>query len=133
CRVVVQHAHRGTHVLREQVTLVHQVQGERVLVHGAVGTVALRGPGDQAGDHPVDDGAHEVVRQRAGGQCISRCAHRTATVVPEDHHQRSVQQVHTELDRAGDRGVYHMPGSAHDEQVPQPAVEDDLGGHTRVR
>jgi len=52
--------------------------------------------------------------------------------VPEDDHERYVQDGHTELDGAQHARVNDVPCGTHDEEVAQAAIEDDLRSHPRV-
>ena len=57
---------------------------------------------------------------------------RAARVVAEHDDERAVEHADAELERAEHAGVDDVAGGAHDEQVAQALVEDDLGGDPGV-
>ena len=69
----------------------------------------------------------------ASGLAWSMAAlHGAALVVAEHEDQRHLEHGDRVLERADDGVGDDLPGVAHDEQVAEPLVEDDLGREARV-
>ena len=97
--------------------------------------VGVRPPargGEDAGGDPLDDVAQEAAGHLAGAHGDLGGLDRAARVVAEHDDQRAVEHADAELERAEHAGVDDVAGGAHDEQVAQALVEDDLGGDPGV-
>ena len=97
--------------------------------------VGVRPPREAAstlGRDPLDDVAQEAAGHLAGAHGHLGGLDRTARVVAEHDDERAVEHADAELERAEDAGVDDVAGGAHDEEVAEALVEDDLGGHPRV-
>jgi hypothetical protein len=82
------------------------------------------------------DGGSDILKQLmddAGLQSgIYRSLDCPTIAVADDDNQRDVQVFCGVLDGADYRVVQHMSGAADDEDISQPAVEDDLRGYARI-
>ncbi len=113
-------------------------QGElvaHVLDDGRCDPLVLRQPGGHSGgrDDRVDEGADlSGVGGPVDGR-VDRGLRRAAVLVPEDHQEVGLQRGDAELDRSLDLGGRAgVPGDAHDEEVADALVEDDLRRQPRV-
>ena len=103
-----------------------------VVGRGAVAVVARA-----RGARPARSGrsAARCAAGRAGASiagAVDRGAHGTARVVSEHDDQRHLEHGDGVLEAADDRVGDDLAGVAHDEQVAEALVEDDLGRETRV-
>ncbi len=105
-----------------------------VLVHGGghhILGAGLQGAvdgGRQRGEDPV----HGLGKGRALRDDAHRRVHRPAPRMAQHHHQGRAQHADAVEDRAQGAVVHGVAGQAHDEQLAQVAVEDQLGRHAAV-
>ncbi len=110
--------------------------GPHRLSHQRLPVVPQLGPQQRLGRGPdaIDD------RPQVAGlifqgplQLFESRPHGAALRVPQHHHQPGAEAGGGELDAAHPGGRHDVAGDANDEQIAQPLIEDDLGGHPRVR